>query len=167
MQLFSRLFSSLNGASVKYLVAGGIAVNLYGIQRSTADIDLVLKLDEENIDKFLEVVQLLGLKAKVPVPLEQFRLEGQRARWVREKGMRVFSFYDAHNPFFLLDVFVEEPFDFDRVYRSRRDFALDDIAIPVVPITELIAMKEISDRPQDRADIYFLRKVLEEWTHEG
>jgi hypothetical protein len=46
MQLFKNLFSSLNKESVKYMVAGGIAVNLYGIERATADIDIILKLDK-------------------------------------------------------------------------------------------------------------------------
>ena len=31
------------------MVAGGIAVNLYGIERATADIDIVLKLEEKNL----------------------------------------------------------------------------------------------------------------------
>jgi hypothetical protein len=163
MELFKRLFSSLNEASVKYLVAGGIAVNLYGIQRSTADIDIVLKLDEENVEKFLGVAKLLGLKPKVPVALEEFREKSQRERWVRDKGMIVFSLYDAKRPFFLLDIFIEEPFDFERVYAGRRDFEYDDTTVPVVSIADLIAMKEVSDRPQDRADIFFLRKIMEKW----
>jgi hypothetical protein len=107
MKLFKRLFGSLNEASVKYLVAGGVAVNLYGIQRSTGDIDVVLKLDEENIEKFLRVAKLLGLKPKVPVALEEFREKEQRTQWARDKGMKVFSLYDTSNPFFLLDIFIE------------------------------------------------------------
>ena len=51
MKLFENLFSSLNKESVKYLVAGGIAVNLYGIERATADIDIVLKLAQKNLLK--------------------------------------------------------------------------------------------------------------------
>lgn len=38
---FEYLFSALNKARVRYLVVGGIAVNIYGIERATADIDLV------------------------------------------------------------------------------------------------------------------------------
>jgi len=37
MEIFSRLFDSLNKGGVEYLVCGGIAVNLYGIERATAD----------------------------------------------------------------------------------------------------------------------------------
>jgi len=31
---------------------------------------------------------------------------------------------------------------------------------------ELIKMKEKSDRPQDRADIYYLKKIMKDWRHE-
>jgi hypothetical protein len=36
------------------MVAGGIAVNLYGIEKATADIDIVLMFDKE---KPLEIYQ--------------------------------------------------------------------------------------------------------------
>jgi hypothetical protein len=42
---FIALFDALNKNHVQYLVAGGVAVNLYGIERATADIDLVVYLE--------------------------------------------------------------------------------------------------------------------------
>lgn len=33
---FFKLFSALNNKKVRYLVAGGVAVNIYGIERATA-----------------------------------------------------------------------------------------------------------------------------------
>ena len=72
MKIFRNLFSSLNSDGVKYLVAGGIAVNLYGIERATADLDIVLKLDRENIKRFIEVAKELGLKPKIPVKIDDF-----------------------------------------------------------------------------------------------
>jgi hypothetical protein len=38
----------LNKHGVKYLMAGGFAVNLYGYTRATNDIDLLLKDDNNN-----------------------------------------------------------------------------------------------------------------------
>ena len=64
MQIFKKLFSQLNANHVRYLVVGGVAVNLYGIERATADIDMVLALNKENLRKFIEVAKSLGLKPK-------------------------------------------------------------------------------------------------------
>jgi hypothetical protein len=166
MGLFKKLFSSLNQASLKYMVAGGTAVNLYGIERATADVDIVLELKKENLLKFIEVAEKLGLKPKIPVKLEDFIDPEKRKSWRLDKGMMVFSLYDPKNPFFLIDIFTEIPFDFDAVYKQRKKIKFENIFIPVVPIKELIAMKEKSGRPQDRADVFYLKKIINGWKDE-
>jgi hypothetical protein len=166
LEIFKKLFSSLNSETVRYMVAGGIAVNLYGIERATADIDIVLQLDEKNVSKFIRVAKKLGLKPKVPVKLEDFIDDDKRKAWIKDKGLTVFSLYDPKNPFFLLDIFVEMPFDFNEVYKLREKIKFEDTTIPLVPMKELIKMKEKSDRPQDRADIYYLKKIMKDWRHE-
>jgi len=40
MELFRKVFSAMNQERVKYMVAGGIAVNLFGIERAPADLDI-------------------------------------------------------------------------------------------------------------------------------
>ena len=120
MELFKNLFSSLNQASVRYMVAGGIAVNLYGIERATADVDIVLKLEKGNLLKFIKVAKRLGLKPKIPIKLDDFIDPEKRKSWRMDKGMLVFSLYDPKNPFFLIDIFTEIPFDFDAVYKQRK-----------------------------------------------
>lgn len=166
MDIFKRLFDSLNKESIKYLVGGGIAVNLYGIERATADIDIVLKLDKENLLRFINVAKVLGLKPKIPVKVEDLMDEEKRKDWIVNKGMTVFSLYDPKKPFFLLDIFVDVPFNFDEVYKKRKKIKFMDTVIHVVPIEDLIKMKEKSDRAQDRADIFYLRKILKEWKDE-
>jgi len=166
MELFKGLFSSLNQATVRYMVAGGIAVNLYGIERATADIDLVIELEKENLLKFIKVVETHSWRPKIPVKLNDFVDPKKRELWMKEKGMKVFSLYDPKNPFFLIDIFTEIPFDFDEVYKQRKKIKFEEIFIPVVPIKELIAMKEKSDRPQDRADVHYLKKIMAGWKDE-
>lgn len=163
MEIFKRLFDTLNRAGVEYLVCGGIAVNLYGIERATADIDLAVRLDEENLGRFVTAVKELGLKPKMPVRLEELTEPGKREEWRQEKGMVVFSLYDEGAPFFLLDVFIEAPFDFQNIYQRRTEIRLGDIAIPLAPIDALIEMKEKTGRPQDGADVFYLKKIMEEW----
>lgn len=42
------IFKKLNEKEIRYIVAGGIAVNLYGIPRMTYDVDLILDLEDKN-----------------------------------------------------------------------------------------------------------------------
>ena len=39
------IFETLDRAGVRYLIAGGVAVNIHGYQRMTADLDLVVQLE--------------------------------------------------------------------------------------------------------------------------
>ena len=66
------VFEALNQACARYLVAGGVAVNLHGYQRMTADLDLVIKLDDNNIKKTLTALKLLGYSPIIPVTANDF-----------------------------------------------------------------------------------------------
>lgn len=98
MQIFKKLFSQLNANHVRYLVVGGVAVNLYGIERATADIDMVLALNKENLQKFIEVAKSLGLKPKIPIRLEDLTDDQKRKEWAEGKNMTVFILYDPPIP---------------------------------------------------------------------
>jgi hypothetical protein len=67
MVSFLDLFVALNANEVQYLVAGGWAVNLYGVERATGDLDLVVYLEQLNLERFIEVVTRFGFKPRVPV----------------------------------------------------------------------------------------------------
>jgi len=49
---FLQLFELLDQRKVRYLICGGLAVSIYGIQRTTADIDLLVDFDKENLTSF-------------------------------------------------------------------------------------------------------------------
>ena len=166
MDLFKTIFSALNQERVKYMVAGGIAVNLYGIERATADLDIVVLLEETNLTKFISVAKRLGLKPKVPIRIEDLLDPAKRRAWITEKGMRVFSFFDPKNPFFLMDVFTEFTFDFAAVYRRRGRVRLENTAIPLIPLDVLIEMKRGTGRPQDEADVFHLERISNGLDHE-
>lgn len=47
MDRFEPIFEALNATGVRYVVVGGVAVNLHGHQRLTKDLDLVIELVPE------------------------------------------------------------------------------------------------------------------------
>lgn len=103
MNLFRELFSALSRANVRYLVVGGVAANLHGIERATGDIDLVIDLDKENVLRFIRAAEAMGLVPKAPVALEDLADTSRRNKWREDKGMLVFSLYDPKNPYFLVE----------------------------------------------------------------
>lgn len=166
MNLYERLFASLNEAGVKYMVVGGVAVNLYGIERATGDVDLLVDLENQNLKRFVEAAHSLELVPRAPVELDRILEPETRRAWIKEKGMVAFSMYDRVNSWFQVDVLINEPVSFSEVYDKREEMDIDGTTVPVAPVEILIAMKENTGRPQDEADAVHLRKVLSEWDDE-
>lgn len=158
---YEQVFRKLNEKKVRYLVIGGVAVNLHGFSRVTADLDIMLDFKSENVMNFVETVKELGFKPRVPVKIEDFADPSKRESWIKEKNMKVFSVYNPFREIEHIDIMVEYYIDFDKAYRTRETVNAGDIKIPIVSIDDLIKLKKISKRQRDEIDIAALRKIKE------
>jgi hypothetical protein len=148
-----RVLAALNDARVEYLVVGGVAVVLHGYLRTTADLDLVVRLERENVLRAMTALGELGYRPHAPVPAEALADEATREGWIRDKGLTVFSLWSAEHPAFEVDVFVAEPFDFEATFARALHVALDTTTATVVSLSDLIALKKSVARPQDLLDV--------------
>ncbi|HEX2824747.1 MAG TPA: hypothetical protein VHP37_00260 [Burkholderiales bacterium] len=155
---FEALAVALEEAGVRYLVAGGLAVNAHGYLRFTKDVDLVVQLVSDNIVAAFDALNNLGYRPTVPISAAQFADASLRASWIRDKGMQVLQFWSDRHRETPIDVFVREPFDFDLEYERALVKPLHGaIAVHFVTVQELIRMKQAAGRPQDHIDIEQLR----------
>lgn len=83
---------ALDKAGVRYLVAGGLAVNAHGYLRFTRDVDLVLQLAPENIVAAFGALEGIAYRPLVPVTAADFADPAKRTAWIRDKGMAVLNF---------------------------------------------------------------------------
>jgi hypothetical protein len=151
---------ALNGAGVRYLIAGGLAVIAHGYLRLTRDIDLILDLRESNLRPALAALAAIGYRPLVPVPIEQFADAATRGRWIKEKGLTVFSLHSPAHTTAAVDLFVEEPLDFDKAYAAApRVEMFPGLTAPVVAYDDLIALKRQAGREKDLLDINYLQSV--------
>lgn len=156
------IFKSLNENKIRYIVVGGIAVNLLGIPRMTYDIDLILDLEDGNLRKFLLLLKDWGFKPKVPVDIMDFADGEKRIDWIRNKNMKAFNLANPDWAISEIDIVINTPVTY-KIAQERMDYVtLQDVSIPTISITDLIKMKELSPRAQDRADIEALKRILNE-----
>jgi len=80
------------------------------------DIDVVIALDNDNINRAFRALSRLDYRPTVPIGVEDFSRPEKRDQWRREKGMQVLNFHSYRFPGTSVDVFVYEPFDFDAEY---------------------------------------------------
>jgi len=50
MDSYENVFRALTDSKVKYVIVGGVAMNLLGCPRFTNDIDVLLALDDQNLE---------------------------------------------------------------------------------------------------------------------
>jgi len=151
---------ALDGARVRYLIVGGLAVVAHGFVRFTADVDLVLDPERAALERAVAALAGLGYRPRAPVGFEEFPDPEKRARWAREKGLTVFSAFSPEHGATELDLFVEPPFEFEGAYaRAVRLEVSPGLPATFVAVDDLIAMKRAAGRPQDLQDVERLRAL--------
>ena len=156
---YKDIFRTLLEHKVKYLVVGGVAMGLHGIPRMTADLDIMLDLAPTNIKKFITATGKIGYVPRPPLTLKDFLDPGKRKSWAVDKNMVMFTLINPKIPYQELDVFTENPVDFQELYAGKKIVQFGNIGIPVASMDGLIALKEKTGRKQDKTDVSILKRL--------
>ena len=162
---FEAIVHALADADVRYIVAGGLAVNAHGFLRYTKDVDFVVQLIPDNIERAFAAFHKLGYRPRVPITAKQFADSKLRESWVNDKNMQVLQFWSDQHGETPIDMFVVDPFPFDQEYTNALVKPLLGASlVRFVSIPTLIRMKEAAGRTQDLVDIEHLRMMLKNAT---
>ncbi len=156
---YLEIFKALGEKKVRYVLVGGVALNLHGIPRMTSDMDIVLQLDSENVKMFIEEIRALGFKPRAPIDPELLADPVKRSEWIAKRNMIVFSFVNPSVPYQAVDVFIKDPIPFSDLWRDRKKMRIDGVNIPLVSIEHLIEIKKRSNRLQDISDVEALERL--------
>ena len=155
---YTELFKELSKNKIRYLICGGLAVNIYGVPRMTADIDLLLDFTQENISKFETIINSFNYKSLLPVPLKTFIDLDERLKAKKQNNLIAFSYYNVVANSMNVDILMDVPLKFDHMWESKEVRKTEGVEVNIVSLNDLITLKEYSNRVQDRQDILMLRK---------
>lgn len=158
---YTELFRALEKEEVRYLLVGGVAVNLHGAERMTSDVDLMLALDADNLKRFFSAVAPFGFKPIIPATLEQLCDSDTLGRWISEKRMLAFALRPTENTAPTVDILVKPVVPFDEAYPRRLLVKAEGITISVAAVADLISLKSGTGRDIDKADIRALLRLSE------
>lgn len=156
MNLFEKVFRELNNAKVKYLVVGGVAVNLYGYLRFTGDLDLLLFLDKGNLEKMDKVMKKMKYSERLPVSVLTLGDQVQVKKWLKEKNMKAYTFNPPKNNLLQIDIIIEDSLKFEVFNKKKNIKKMGSLKIPVVSIKDVIKMKKKAHRDKDMIDLEVL-----------
>lgn len=161
------LFRSLHDHGVRYLLVGGLAMNLHGVPRMTMDVDLVLSLDMRNLDAFIGCARALGLRPLAPVPLEALRDPEQRHAWIEQKHMVAFALAAPGPGSVTVDVLLRHPLEMDVALGRGLVREVEGVPVRLAAVEDMISMKQAAGRRQDLDDIEHLRRLSRMESDEG
>ena len=141
-------WKSLNHFGVKYIMVGGVAVNLHGYSRITKDIDIWIKDTIEN-------------RRQLGLAFAQFGYD--------EINVEDFQFVPGWTDFYIgsgirLDVLIEmvglEDFSFDECLDIASIASIENISVPFLQINQLIVNKKVVNRSKDQVDVIELENII-------
>jgi len=158
MIIYEEILRQFQRQKVKYVIVGGIAVNLLGYLRSTADMDILVEMSNENLGKIVNILRKQGYRVKQPVDPIGIADEKIRYNWIHNKHMKAFNFYKEVE-LKEVDIIIDTPVSFKEAKKSARRLKIDNIILPVISISNLIKMKKGTARSVDKLDIEELKKI--------
>ena len=134
-------------AKLRWFVLGAQAVNLHGVPRLTADLDVTVALDDRTIDDLIDLLARGGFETEYDAA---FAAESRVIPAVHTKSK------------FPVDVVIAGPGLEERFLDEAEHHRLGRSTIPVIALENLIAIKVLAGRPKDLDDVRgLLRKSVE------
>ncbi|MGC2457339.1 MAG: hypothetical protein WA435_05050 [Gallionellaceae bacterium] len=153
------LFSALSRHKVDYLLIGGLAVSLHGVERATMDVDITVAMNPDNLASLVEAARELRLTPVLPVPLEALNDLELLKRWRTERHLEAFALHAPELAGVTVDVLLFPPVEFDGMTHRAVVFNVASTPIRVASIDDLISLKQAVGRPIDLADIEHLQRI--------
>lgn len=158
MIIYEEILREFQRQKVKYALVGGVAVNLLGSLRNTADMDIVVEMSDKNLAKIVTILKDNGYRVKQPVDPMDVADKKIREDWIKNKHMKAFNFYQEAE-LKEVDIIIETPRPYEKIKERLIRMKSKDITLPVISISDLIAMKKNTGRSIDKSDIEQLKRI--------
>jgi predicted nucleotidyltransferase len=139
---FGRILEDLNGAGVRYVLIGGIALIRHGVVRATRDIDAVFDPDPDNVDRIRSLVDQWGATRPDGSPVPDGGIAGDRT-------------IHLSTPYGELDLLSEAAtrMSFSDMLTRSEHRRVDGVEAPICSLADLVAMKRSVGRGRDLVDL--------------
>lgn len=143
-QNFADFLKSLIANQVEYLVVGGYAVGYHGFVRATGDLDIFVRLSQQNAERLLSAFHDFGFdvpELTVAVFMEPGKIVRIGVPPLRLEVMNGIS-----------------GVAFDQCYQQRVEETIDGVNVSFIDLESLLLNKQAAGRPKDIADLEALKK---------
>lgn len=154
------LLSDLALAGVEFVVCGGVACVLHGVDRTTLDLDLRVPERDENYRRLVDVLRRRGMVPRIPEPMDSLCDAESRRRWREEKNALVWT-AQTTDGFEQVDVFLAYPVSWEDLAGSATTVEVRGAKVAISSVPHLIQAKRavVPARRKDLRDIEDLESL--------
>ncbi len=140
----------LKKAGLEAVLIGNAAAALHGAPVTTVDFDFMFRKTPRNLSKLKAIARALGATV-----LRPYYPVSDLYRIVRDDGLQIDFMATIHG--------IRS---FAGVRARSEEVTIDDVAVLVASLADIIRSKKAAKRPRDRAVLEILEKTLEEYTRQ-
>jgi len=157
-----KLLKNLTRGGCRFIVCGGVASVLHGVERLTLDLDITIDLTPENLGRTIDLLWEEGLRPRVPIPEKTIKNPEALAALLKSKSALALAMVDPEEPFRHVDIMLTEETSFQRLSPQAVVKDVEGHAIHIISIPDLLSIKLaiIPPRDKDLQDILSLKKLL-------
>lgn len=139
---FGRILDDLNGAGVRYVLIGGIALIRHGVVRATRDVDAVFDPDPRNVERIRTLIDRWGATRPDGSPIPEDSIAGDRT-------------IHLATPNGDLDLLPENSasVSFAELLARAETRRVDGVEAPICSLADLVALKRSVGRERDLVDL--------------
>ena len=151
---FLELLRALHRHSVDHVIVGGVAAILEGAPMTTLDLDVVFRVDEDNVARLHALLVEIDARYRDPagrrIAPTPDRLRANRVNLLQTR-------------LGLLDVLqaVGAEWRYEELLPRSHATDVEDLRVYVLGLADVIASKEFAGREKDKAMLPLLRRTLE------
>ena len=139
------LLRALNAEGAEYLIVGGYAFAVHGRIRATKDVDIFIGTSKTNAANVWRALSVFG------APLDDLSVQDL---------CTPDTFFIMGRPPNQIDIITTiDGVEFEAAWSRRVELTYGGVRVHYIGLSDLITNKEASDRPQDRADVAYLRQA--------
>ena len=142
----NKILDAFYNEEVDYIVIGEVAVLLYGMPRVTEDIDVIVRMEEENIERLRKALRRLFDDDDInEITLDEL------------KDYSVIRYISPEKEMIDIISSLGEAFDYDKV--KFIEMEIEGHKIKIATLDSLIEMKSKTYREKDNLDLLFLKEL--------
>lgn len=145
-----KLLEALFKKNVEFILIGGYAVNYYGYNRSTGDMDIWIKPDNDNKEKLLTALGNMGFDDEGIATIKNWDFTQPQKFQIGIQNQPDKTEFMTHI----------SGVRYDEADQNKIIAEIEGLKLPVIHYNNLIKNKQSSGRLKDLADVEYLKKIL-------